>query len=77
MLNLISLFETFVKTEHNSYTYGKIKVVFTANTRGFGTSLESGQPAHPCCQTRIYSVCCSNTYSDIDVSKFYNGLFEN
>jgi len=44
---------------------------------GFGTSLESGQPAHPCCLTSIYTVGCFDSYFDIDIPNIYNGLFEN
>ena len=43
----------------------------------FGTSFESGQPAHLCCLTKIYTVGCSDSYFDLDIHKIYNGLFEN
>ena len=44
---------------------------------GFDTSLESGQPALPCCLTRLYIVGCYNLYFDLDIPQIYNGLFEN
>jgi len=43
---------------------------------GFGTSFESGQPAHTYCLTRLYTVGCSNSYFDLDIPKIYNGLVE-
>ena len=57
------------KQKYNSYTYVKINVVLTLNSRGHGTSFESGQPAHLCCLTRLYTVGCSSSYFDLDIPK--------
>jgi len=39
----------------------------------FGTSFVSG---HPCCLTRFYTVCCSDSYFDLEIPKIYIALFE-
>ena len=76
MLNLTLLFETcdnteiqFIKLCEDNYL---LRIV-----EDFGTSLESGQSAHPCCLTRLYTVSCSDSYFNLDISNIYNGLFEN
>ena len=79
MFNLTFLFETYGKTEIQfiQLREDKVSQCLLRIEEGFGTSLESGQPAHPCSLTRIYTVGCSNSYFDLDIPKIYNGLFEN
>ena len=78
MLNLTFLFETCVKTEIQFMQLCEDKFCFLLRIReGFGTSLESGQPAHPLCLTRLYTVGCSYSYFNLDIPENYNGLLEN
>ena len=35
----------------------------------FGSSFESGKPAHPYCLTRLYTVGFSDSYFDLDIPK--------
>jgi len=49
----------------------KIHFVFTPNSRGFGTSFESGQPAH-----RVYLLCILRILRNLCISRFHDKTHE-
>ena len=42
----------------------------------FATSIEPGQPAHPCILTRLYTVGCQISNIFLDIPEIDNGYFQ-